>query len=219
MSIVAEFTIPADAVPGGSTLETMPDAEIELERIVPSNTSVLPYFWLYGVDANTFLANMEEEPGIENIKLLLERERSALFEAEWHPDENIIDGIKRLQATIMEAIGTSEGWDFQIRADNRRRLVEFQQIFGDQGIPVELNRIFNLAEIVETTRPLTVNQRETLRAAFDAGYFDEPRQVTQQDLAEEFGISARAISKRLLRGTRNLIAATLVEPSKSDKPK
>jgi predicted DNA binding protein len=217
MAIVAEFSIPPDAVPGGSTLETLPGVRIELERIVPAGNAVLPYFWAFGADADELLDKMQDEPDIEELKILARRDESALFEAEWRPTGEILEGIKHLKATIMEAEGTSESWVFQVRAPDRDRLSEFQQIFTDQGISVELNRIYNLAEVAETKRPITDGQQEMLLAAYKAGYYDDQRRVSQRDLAETFDISPRAVSKRLRRGTRNLISATLVANNSIDE--
>lgn len=42
MSIVAEFTIPADALPGGDVLTDLPETVLELERIVPTAENALP---------------------------------------------------------------------------------------------------------------------------------------------------------------------------------
>jgi predicted DNA binding protein len=56
-----------------------------------------------------------------------------------------------------------------------------------------------------------------LLAAYKAGYYDDQRRVSQRDLAETFDISPRAVSKRLRRGTRNLISATLVANNSIDE--
>lgn len=213
MSIVAEFSIPPEAVPSGRTLTTLPEATIQLERIVPSNERILPFFWVFNADASAVLESLQAEPEIESVELLAKIDDRALFQAEWTPDAAIIKGIKTLRATILEAQGTASEWLFQVRAEDRERLSAFRQLFTDQGIPVEVRRIYNFAELVETGRPLTPGQREMLVAAYESGYFDQPRQVTQEDLGERFGITGRAVSNRLRRGTRNLIASTLLAPS------
>lgn len=212
MAIVAEFTIPPEAIPGGKTLTDMPEVRIELERIVPAHESALPFFWMFGADSDEFLAEFRTEPNIEEIDVLADIERAALFRATWTPDDAVIRGIRRLRATIMEATGTAEQWRFQVRADDRERLLDFQRIFRDQDIPVQLERIYDLSEVLDTDRPLTDEQRETLRVAYERGYFDRPRRVTQAELGEHFGVSSQAIATRLQRGTRNLVQKMLVSP-------
>ncbi|MEF8842565.1 MAG: helix-turn-helix domain-containing protein [Haloarculaceae archaeon] len=55
---------------------------------------------------------------------------------------------------------------------------------------------------------VTETQRETLRLAYEAGYYEEPRETTLGELATELGVGERAVFRRLRRGTRGLLAAT-----------
>lgn len=212
MAVVAEFTIPPEAVPGGRALEDLQDVTVELERIVPTTGAALPFFWVFGEDAETFVERFGADPEIDDLEVLERLDGAILVKAAWRPDSAAIRGIQRLRATIMEATGTAEEWRFRVRGESRERLDEFRRLFTESDIPVRLERIYNYSEIAETERPLTDEQRETLLAAYRKGYFEQPRRVTQAELADEFGISTRAVSNRLRLGTRNLVAGTLVEP-------
>lgn len=213
MSIVADFLIPPEAVPSGETLTEFPGATIQLERIVPTEERALPFFWVFDADPEAVLEHLRTEGEIAAVDMLAETDDGALFKAEWEAEAEVIEGIRALRATILEATGTTGGWLFQVRAEDRERLATFQRIFTDQGIPVEVRRIYNFAELVETGRSVTPEQRETLVAAYERGYFDQPRGITQEELGAEFDISGRAVSNRLRRGTRNLVASTLLEPT------
>lgn len=211
MSIVAEFTIPAEALPAGDLLVENPDMQIEIERIVPTRESAFPFFWVWGPDPETFKENVEREPSMEEVDVLDRVDDGALFRAEWTPDAELIQGIRQLNAVIIEATGTSEHWCFQIRTQERDAFTEFRSLFQQQGISVHLNRIYDFSEMVEgDTRPITPAQRETLLTAYREGYFEQPRQTTQEELAEQFSVSRRAVSDRIRRGTRNLIATSLL---------
>lgn len=216
MAAVAEFTIPPEALPGGSTLEELSGLTIELERIVPTADTAFPFFWVVGDEVDEFLEHASEHPELESLEVLARIQGAALFRATWRPDAAVIEGIKTLRATIMDATGTAEEWRFQVRAESRDRLNEFQRVFTDQDIPVQLERIYSFSEVARTERPLTDEQRETLLAAYREGYFDQPRGITQEGLAWRFDISARAISNRLRRGTRNLVASTIVGVASND---
>ncbi|MCU4927006.1 helix-turn-helix domain-containing protein [Halobacteria archaeon AArc-dxtr1] len=217
MAIIAEFTVPANALPFESVLEAESDTQIELERIVPANGTAMPFFWAFGCPPEEITTAADEEPEIAEIRILATREEGALFEAKWTPQAEIVNAIKTLQPTIMDATADENGWWFQIRAANRDRLATFQRIFTDQAIPVELERIYEFSEEIERNRPLTPDQRETLVTAYEDGYFAEPREVTQQDLATQFDISSRAVSNRLRRATRNLVESALMQASKTDR--
>lgn len=217
MSIVAEFSLPPAAIPGGQTLEDLPDATIQLERLVPTGDAALPFFWVFDADPSCFLDGLRGESSVADVEVLAEVELSALFRVAWTPGVDVVEGIREMDATILDATGTSDGWTFQVRARNRECLGVFRQLFTGRGIDVEIRRIYSFAELMEGDRLLTPEQRKTLLLAYQRGYFDEPRQVTQAELGEQFGISGRAVSNRLRRGTRNLITSTLLDPAtKSD---
>ncbi|WP_436344006.1 helix-turn-helix domain-containing protein [Natronorubrum sp. FCH18a] len=211
MSIIAEFTIPPEALPFGDTLVEAPNTRIEVERIVPTQESAFPFFWVWGSEPEAFMDAAEAEPNVANVHLLDHVEDGALFRAKWSPNAELIRGIRRLDATIIEAVGTSEHWRFEVRTQEQDAFTDFQRIFDEQGISISLNRLYDLAEVVEGNhRSVTPEQRETLIAAYQDGYYEKPRQTTQEELGEQFDISYRAVSERLRRGNRNLIGDALL---------
>jgi hypothetical protein len=58
---------------------------------------------------------------------------------------------------------------------------------------------------------LTDEQRETLLAAYEQGYFAEPRETSLEELADSFDLSASAVGGRINRGLKALIGAALVQ--------
>ncbi|UHQ98133.1 helix-turn-helix domain-containing protein (plasmid) [Natrinema zhouii] len=210
MSVIAEFTIPLAGLPGKQIFDSLPDVEIELERIVPTNESALPFFWVWGGDGEGFQEIAEQVPEIQNMCLLKEVQNGALYSADWHPDVDFIDILKECNSVILEGKGTTDGWFFRLRAEDREDITDFQQSFAELGIRVQLQRIYDLEERTEGRHlSLTRKQRETLTMAYEEGYYEEPREVSQEELGEMIGITSRAVSHRLRRGTRQLIESTL----------
>lgn len=211
MTLVAEFTIPPEAFPFGETLAEMPDVEIEVDRLVPTGEAALPFFWVRGCEPADFIAAAETEPEVEDTRLLETVGEIALFRAKWRPNAEVVRGLERLDATIVESVGTSRHWRFEVRARDRDAFGEFQTVFEAEDIPISLTRLYDLEDIIEGEhRALSPEQRETLLAAYRDGYFESPREVTQDELGEQLGVSGRAVSERLRRGTRNLVASTLL---------
>lgn len=52
---------------------------------------------------------------------------------------------------------------------------------------------------------LTAKQRMATEAAYRAGYFERPREVTLEELADEFGISTSAFAQRLATAQKKLM--------------
>lgn len=212
MVAVAEFAIPASAFPFGRTLKRMPDVRIRIDEIVPTHQSALPFFWVRGCDPESFLAEAEHEPEVYDTRMLEEFGDLALFRAEWRPNAAIVEGLKRADVTIVELIGQEDKWTFEIRATDREDFRRFRALFEAQDVSVELHRLYDLQELLaEDSERLTERQRSTLLAAYEEGYFDNPRRTTQAELGEHFDIGRRAVSDRLQRGIRNLIEDTLVD--------
>ena len=211
MSIIAEFSIPPEALPGGDALAEVPETVLELERIVPTQEGVLPFFWVWSETVDAFLRHVRTEAEIAAIEVLDDVEQGALVRATWTPDAELIAAIKALNATILEARATADEWAFRIRTDDREGITTFQDTFAAHGVQVTMDRIYSLSAFATGTQyALTSAQRETLIAAYEAGYYDQPRQVTQHELGEEFGVTSKAVSDRLRRGTANLIDTTLL---------
>ena len=69
---------------------------------------------------------------------------------------------------------------------------------------------FDLRWREDSLRPeLSSDQHEALVAAFETGYYDIPRDVTLEELADQLGISHQALSERFRRAYEGLITAEL----------
>lgn len=219
MSVIAEFRLPPDALPAGEMLVENPEIRIEIERVVPLQEASLPLFWVWGPNPDRFIEYAAREPNVADVDALERVEGGALFRARWTPDADLIHGLERLDATIIEATGTAERWLIELRAPKRQTLDEFRKLFKRQGMSVNLTSVYDVEELIDgTAGPMTAQQRETLLRAYREGYFDQPRGITQEELAHHFGVSRRAISDRLRRGVRNLVETSLL-PEGSQQPR
>lgn len=211
MSYVAKFTIPPDEFPFGATLKNIPDITIEVDQIIPTDESAFPFFWVHGCDPEEFMRVTEAEPKVEAIRLLEKVSQTGLFRAEWRPNAEVIQGLKELDVTIIESVGTAQDWRFEVRTQNQGTFLRFKEVFEEQDIPIQLKRLYTLDNLIEgNQRSLSKKQRDTLIYAQQEGYYEKPRVVTQDEIAEYFGISRRSVAERLRRGTHNLIVDTLL---------
>ena len=64
---------------------------------------------------------------------------------------------------------------------------------------------------------LTDRQLEVLKAAYFGGYYDSPRSITGEELAESFGISDSAVYKHLRAAHRTLLEDVLVSGSDNQR--
>lgn len=211
MATIAEFAVPAEDFPLGRIFEDAPEVRIELERIVPTDREILPYFWVWDHDMESIRETIESYPGIESVSLVDEADGGGLFRAEWDPEiEGVLTAINESNVTLLKATGTREQWVFEIRAEEKEQLSEFQQYCRERGIGVSLSRLHSLSTRQTDGYDLTPEQHEALVLAFERGYYDQPRKTNLEELATELGITRPSLSSRLNRGYRNLVGSTLV---------
>ncbi|WP_227376200.1 bacterio-opsin activator domain-containing protein [Haladaptatus halobius] len=68
MSVIAEFSVQADALALSKTLEAVPEMIVDIERVVAHDkTRLMPYFWVRGGDYTTFETAVKDDPSTTNI--------------------------------------------------------------------------------------------------------------------------------------------------------
>lgn len=218
MAIIADITVPADAFALGRVLEAVPEAAIELERIVPLQEAIIPLFWVSGTDPEALEATIRQEPKVETVEQLTTTDDKTLFEVQWHSE---IDGMVRAlidtRAKILEATGTAETWNFRLRFSAHEDLSTFNMTLTEADIPVTLRHIYNPSPPAAEASGLSTDHRETLLNAHQHGYFKVPRRTTLTELADTEGISDSALSQRLRRGLDTLIEQTLLSEEQSTR--
>lgn len=209
MTAIAEFTLPPTAFPLGRVFEEYPTVRLELDCVVPTRDTMLPYFWVISSDGRLaeILALFESFTEIRSVTLLEALDGKGLFEIDWHPGHlGLLDALARSDVTVLSAKGSAHGWLFELRSANRSEFATFQQHCRQLGISVSLAHVSELSELrAGTVHCLTDEQREALELAYSEGYYDDPRGTTLEALADQLGISRQALSARLRRGYRALI--------------
>lgn len=213
MATEATFTVPPGEFPLGTVFERLPGATVKLERVVPGQEVVIPYFWVRGVETNDIEEAFEAHPGVQTLRLVDSVEDEYLFRVEWAPMyEGILSALAEAEIPLIDAVGTAENWTFEVRGDTRSDLATFHQRCRERDIPIRLTEVHALLP-VETAADaaITEAQEEALVLAYDRGYFDSPREVTLDELADELGISQQAVASRIRRGLRGVLGAALSE--------
>jgi predicted DNA binding protein len=217
MTVIADITVPADAFGLGRVLEDIPEAAIELERIVPLQEAIIPLFWISGTDPDVIEATLRKEPKVETVEQLTTTDDETLFEVHWSSDiDGMVQALIDTRAKILEATGTAETWDFRLRFSAHEDLSAFNMALTEDDIPVTLRHIYNPSPAAEQSE-LSAEHRETLLNAYRHGYFKVPRRTDLTDLAATEGISDTALSQRIRRGLDTLIEHTLLADDQSKR--
>lgn len=211
MSVTVSLSLAAEEFPLGRVFQALPDARIELERVIPSGEALLPYAWVYGEDAETVRAAIETTDHVSHVDVLDALPDRTLVRIDWEPSvDGVIDAIADHQAAILEADGDADRWRFGLRFPSSDAASRFQTACREASLHLDINSVHDTTEKgTDRSHDLTAPQREVLERAFEDGYFDIPRQTTLVTIADEFGISDQAASERLRRALRRLAATYL----------
>lgn len=211
MATVMEFTSPPDEFPLGSVFKNLPGVTIELERLIPHETLIIPYFWVYDAETDDIEGAFEPHPGVSNIRLVDSVEENYLMRAEWEPAYfGVLSALAKANVVVLSGIGSKTDWRFEVRGESREAIADFREHCQENEVAINITAIHAMLPIQGDGFELTETQREALVLAYERGYFDTPRTSSLEEIASELGITQQSLSSRIRRGHRRLIGATLV---------
>lgn len=113
---------------------------------------------------------------------------------------------------------THEGtaWTVRVWLPEREALASLWEYASDNDIAFDLEQVGDYGRGAEGATGLTPDQREAMSLAFEMGYFEEPREVTLEEVAAGLGISQPAASGLLRRGLRRLVVSELADEPAAD---
>ena len=210
MATVMEFTSPTEEFPLGTVFENLPGVTVELERLIPHETLIIPYFWVRDVGTEDIEAEFEAHAGVTKIRLVDSVEDEYLMRAEWEEEYfGVLSALAKANVTLLSGIGTKDEWRFEVRGETQEAIAEVREYCQESDTPITITAIHAMLPIQGEGYELTDTQREALVLAYERGYFDTPREVSLEEIADELGITQQSLSSRLRRGHRRLIGATL----------
>lgn len=212
MSVIVELSVPAEEFELGRILRVESPVLVVLETMVPLGGRPTPFVRVENGVRDRFEQTVREHPSVNRIRLVDTHEDETLYALNWEPsDESLFKTMLDMGATLLEATGDADVWEFELRFPSHDTLSRFQEYYVDRDLSITIKRIYNPTE--PDAGPwfgLTPPQRETLSRAVEAGYYSLPRNTSTLQLGEEFGVSDQAVTERLRRGITTLVSNTLL---------
>lgn len=212
MSVIVEFTLDGEEFTLGRVLAGPPRMHVELERIVPTGPSVVPFLWARGENHEAFERRVLESEPVSDLVVLDRLDDEVLYRIEWTDEpHSLLEGIDRTEGVILEA-SADDGWTFRLRFSDHDYLSRFYNYCTDNDIAIHIERSYTLTERSDVKHDfgLSREQREALVLGLRRGYFATPSRVSLDDLSDELGISQQAMSDRIRRGTERVLTEVLL---------
>lgn len=219
MAAIIEIELPPEEFALEETLTTLPDLEIEIERVVADDPDrITPYVWIRTDDFDALEAALEDDPTVEDVTLLSETEGERSYQMAWTGSiDFVVSILTEHEGTITHADRSADGWHLQVVFPDREVLSQAYDAAHEAGYQFDVDAIYNTEDPRNLQQGLTDEQRDTMVAAFEAGYFEIPREVTLTEFAEEQNSSHQAISEQLRRAMRHLVESTLITHSDEEE--
>lgn len=220
MTIISEIRFTHDDGALTHTLEELPELDVTIIPEASTDPERSVYFLrLDNVDFSEIRPVLAEDPSVRTIEPMPGFDDRQLCGVEFTEGTKIIgskvtdEGGFVLNAWSSSTADEFRGWHERLLLPSREALRNVWEYARDEGFEIEILDFYERTQTdQEQLKPdvLTDQQRDTLIAAYEAGYFTQPRETSLDELAASLNLSATAVSGRIKRGMKALIGMTLV---------
>lgn len=198
------------------------DGWLRLEGIVPqTGRSAIAYGTIGNTAPERVEAVCAEMDFISNAKLIEERDEGMLFEFTVN-NLGFVRQLAQHSAALKALEVTGDAAQLVVALPHSSDIREFVERLTERWNGISLTAQRNDPEIagLRTNRPLqedlTDRQMEVLEVAFASGYFDWPRRITGEELADRLGISPPTLHQHLRMGLSEILDMILMSDREPD---
>ncbi|WP_254544152.1 helix-turn-helix domain-containing protein [Halomarina pelagica] len=205
MTTIIESRIPVDDLALEATLQELPEARFVCERSVQTD-EIMPLVWARATDEIELETALDSDPTVDRWSRLATAENEWLYRIEWEYETRLTFRILSASPTVvLRAHASRHGWSLRLLYPEREEIERTLSFCDEMDIALDVVQIRDADNRPASRYGLTNEQYRALVTAAERGYFDVPRSVTLEDVADELGVSHQALSERLRRGHSALI--------------
>ncbi|KTG09851.1 hypothetical protein AUR64_09485 [Haloprofundus marisrubri] len=187
------------------------NVELRLEGVTGSDPSV-EYYTVDG-DAEALIDKAAETPGIVRSRIVRESDEGALVELVFEA-ESIAEALTDLGMTVDTIVADGRGasvvallpQDGDVGTALRGLRERYDAVELRSRQQVERRPLTEEDFVTAVESELTARQRSVLKAAYLAGYFDQPRESSGKDVASSLDISSATFHQHIRAGERKLVS-------------
>ncbi|QFU83061.1 helix-turn-helix domain-containing protein [Natronorubrum aibiense] len=210
MGFIAEIHLSHDDLALIPTIRRSPDITLRYEYTTPTDERSRQFVSAFGGDYTALEEAMAADHTISDPTRVATFENRSIYRVTVETALEVIPEhcIER-DLFVFSVTSNGKGWVARVHLPNRDALAAFRECCQEERISFHVTQLYDSSVSDQRTYVLSEQQYEILSLAYYAGYFDVPRECTQDDLAEQFEISDSAVSQRLRRAISELIAGTI----------
>lgn len=205
----ARFDLPAGAFAFADLFERVPDARAELDPTIANPADHALVVVHADADKRTVDGAIRADTGVAAVERFGERADGWTYRVTWEGRPHRL--IRRLVTdgvTVLSVRGRDGRWRLRVLAPDRAGIRRASDTFAELDCAADCRSVSGFTGEPARSR-LTDEQREALRTASEAGYYDVPRDATMGDVSERLDISHQTLSERFRRAHEKLVANEL----------
>lgn len=214
MSITAKVRITHERLALVPTLQRLGDVDIRVITQGTTNPGATSFPFLFEYpDREALETSLDADPTVERYDLIDWTEGTGIYYIEHTPETKLISSaVADVGGFLVRTETDGYGWMVRLLLPDREALNSIWTYANENDIDLDIVELYGNDDAgADSSYGLTEEQRVALQVAFEKGFYEEPRDISLSEVADELGLSSTAMSGRLRRGTRNLIAATIAE--------
>jgi predicted DNA binding protein len=206
----ARFDLPAATFALGDLFDRVPDARAELDPTIANPDDHALVAVHADGDECTVDAAIRSDAGVAAVERFGERADGWAYRITWEGrPRRLIRRLVTAGVTVLSACGRNGRWRLRVLTPDRAGIRRASDVFDALDCRADCRSVSRFADKPTRSR-LTDEQREAIRTAFEAGYYNVPRDATLSDISNRLGISHQALSERFRRAHEKLIANELL---------
>ncbi|RQG95372.1 helix-turn-helix domain-containing protein [Natrarchaeobius chitinivorans] len=218
MGFIAQIRVVHDELPLTPTIAVRPDVTIRYEYAVRTDRTKV-FVSVFGDDHATLESSLEADPTVSSPQRVGTFENRSIYRITLETDREIVPDRCAERGLFVFTMTSGEiGWIVRVHFPDRETLTAYREYCIDRNVSFRVNQLYDSTASDDATYFLTERQHEILAMAYYGGYYDIPRSITQDDLADRLEISDSAVSQRLRRAVSELIRATIETDRKPAVP-
>lgn len=218
-SIIVELDVTSPRVVLGPTLSSDLHVAVYAEQPPVSHEETTWFdVTVSAADFEAFERTVEEDPTVEDAEVFVTYDERRTYRLTIASEVPVMTNhVASFGDELLTLRSTANGWRVQIRTTDRASIRDFLDFCDSQDIDCQLYRLFEAREpIGEFPVPVEPGEFEILQVAYDAGYFEVPRETRLSELAEQFGVAESTMSTRLRNALAHVVETVLLGASVPD---
>jgi len=214
MGTIVDVSVPTDQFALRDTFDVMNGVEVEPVQVVAHEQgAVMPFLWGEASDLDRLDDALVHDSTTDEVEPLTDCEGRRLYRVVWEPDIKIVvQVLVEDHGTLLGATGRESQWELRVLFPDHDAVSSTYDFCKDHGIDLSIRRVSGVGDVLDHGGlDISEEQYEALTAAFETDYYGVPRGKTLEGVADQLEVSHQALSERLRRGHRNLIANTLCD--------